>query len=122
MATGPFGKVAKPGIYKIIRENNGRIVEISGSLALKAERNATTAVKKIYELGHLVGKQFKGTEVVPMLKNLNHGAYAATERAWAAAARNGHEVRVWITPVWKHKDDQVPIEIWVASFTRYFNR
>lgn len=97
--------------YKI--DSKGRISSCEGNLELGEGKRNNYAQRKVGredrladdEGGHLIASIFKGSgnidNLVPMNGNLNKGEWKKLENSWADALRQGDEVKVKITPIYK---------------------
>lgn len=101
--------------YQYKTDEEGRIVEASGKLKMKApdyERDMESVRKKegqeyrdTDDRGHLIGHQFGGSDrlenLVPMDAKLNQGDFAKLENTLADAVKDGADVRLKVEPIYE---------------------
>jgi hypothetical protein len=116
--TGQIASSLKPNSttmingYEYISDSYGRVKKVVGRLRLDTTQRNAFAQKKAAKLGiagdeggHLIGSRFGGSggmeNLVPQSAHLNRGEWKAMENLWDRALRNGDNVHVTITPVYK---------------------
>jgi hypothetical protein len=122
-------------VYKT--DAQGRVKETSGTLRLeKADRNlkAQNEVGKLVnptgdDGGHLIGSRFGGSgeklNMVPQDSRLNrYGEWRKMEDGWAAALKEGKEVKIKINPIYgdSPRPEFLEVKYWVGGkvHTRVF--
>ena len=116
--------------YRYKTDENGRIVEASGTLKITERENRKVInesmesigkgdEKETDDRGHLIGDQFDGSNklenLVPMDANLNRGEYKALENRLAKAVQEGKEVTIKVEP--QYSGDSHRPDSFVVTYT-----